>query len=122
MIVIRLPIPPSVNALYANRKDGRGKGRYKTKAYADWLNEANSWLWPQYRKLDGLPVKGPCVVEIRLPAKMRGDASNRIKAAEDFLVSMGITEDDRTNWKVSAERDPSLSNDDGFCVITVASA
>ena len=115
MIEIRLPVPPSVNALYFNLPK---RGRAKTKEYKDWLANADSWYRAQMRKL-GSVEPGPCVVEIRLPAKMRGDVSNRTKAAEDFLVSRLITADDRHNWKVSAERDASLTD---HCVITVRAA
>ena len=51
---------------------------------------------------------------------MRGDCSNRLKAAEDYLVSRDITADDKHNWKVSVERDPAIEK--GFCEIQVEAA
>ena len=98
-MIINLPVPPSVNALYANRKGGRGPGRYKTATYKAWLANADTYYLAQKRRVD--PVSGPAIVTIRIPANTRGDVSNRIKAAEDFLVSRGITNDDRHNHKVS---------------------
>ena len=111
MIELRLPIPPSVNAMYRNV---RGRGRVKTGHYRAWLADADKWLLTQRRGLGR--VSGPCTVEIFVPASMRGDCSNRIKAAEDFLVSREITGDDRHNWKVSIERDEGLT--DG-CLVRV---
>lgn len=40
---IKLPIPPSVNAAYVNRKTGKGVGRYKTKRYKSWERQADWW-------------------------------------------------------------------------------
>lgn len=98
---LQLPVPPSVNALYGNNKRGTGKGRYKTPAYRSWVAQADLWYLTQKR--DVRPVTGPAMVEIRLPLFVRGDCSNRIKAAEDWLVSRQLTSDDRLNRKVSIE-------------------
>ena len=102
---IRLPTPPSVNSLYFNRKSGNGRGRVKTPAYRKWLAEADGWYLTQKRQIQC--QSGKLRIEICLP-KIRGDASNRIKAAEDYLVSRGITGDDRHNHKVSVEIAPEL--------------
>lgn len=112
-VVLRLPVPPSVNAAYRNT----ARGRCKTKAYTDWLAEADALFMTQKRGLR--PINGPCELSIRIPAKTRGDASNRIKLAEDFLVSRQITGDDKHNRKVSIERDASLTDD---CVVTITPA
>jgi Holliday junction resolvase RusA-like endonuclease len=45
---------------------------------------------------------------------MRGDVSNRIKAAEDYLVSREITQDDKHNWEVTAKR-----GDVDCCEVTI---
>jgi hypothetical protein len=117
-MILKLPIPPSINAAYGNNKRGRGKGRYKTKVYKDWLIEADQWAWAQWRKLD--IVTGPAMVCIKLPMKMRGDISNRIKVAEDFLVSRGLTCDDKNHRFVGAMR--SVDVPDGQCEIIVRPA
>lgn len=103
--ILRLPTPPSVNSLYYNRKGGKGRGRIKTPAYRKWLAEADGWYLTQKRQVQ--PQSGRLSIEIRLPS-IRGDATNRIKAAEDYLVSRGITGDDRHNHKVSVEIVPKL--------------
>jgi len=113
MITLDLPIPPSVNDLYANRKRGRGPGRYKTKEYKDWLYRADQSFLAQKWRIDYL--HGPCDLHIKVPAKMRGDVDNRIKAVADYLVSRQITADDRFYRKVSIERCEYVS----CCVVTV---
>jgi crossover junction endodeoxyribonuclease RusA len=94
-----LPLPPSVNAMYRNVA---GVGRVKTHEYRAWLKKADAYLLMQKREL--LPLNGQIIVAIKVPKGTRGDISNRIKAAEDFLVSRQITGDDRHNVKVSIER------------------
>jgi len=116
MITLDLPIPPSVNSMYANRKGGRGKGRYKTKEYKDWLRRADHYVIAQSWRIDYIP--GPCDLHIKVPAKMRGDVDNRIKAVADYLVSRQITADDKFYRKVSIERCESVS----CCVATVTPA
>jgi hypothetical protein len=54
---------------------------------------------------------------VRVNPGERGDVSNRTKAAEDFLVSMGITLDDRHNWAATATKDPSVPR--GFCIVQI---
>lgn len=100
-----LPTPPSVNALYYNRKGGNGRGRIKTPAYRKWLTEADKWLLTQKRGIK--KVEGRCSVEIRIP-RVRGDANNYTKAACDYLVSRELTDDDRLQVKVSVEIVPEL--------------
>ena len=92
------PVPPSVNAAYFNIP---GRGRGKTKKYKSWLRDADILLmtqkpWPTFR--------GRLSLCITIPAKTRGDASNRIKILEDFLVSRGITGDDCNNWDVRCRK------------------
>lgn len=98
-MIIVLPVPPSVNAAYANVPR---VGRVKTAAYKAWIRQADGYVLSQKARIK--PVSGPCEISIRVPLKMRGDVSNRIKLAEDYLVSRGITGDDRNNRKVSIER------------------
>lgn len=114
---VRLPIPPSINKAYANRKGGRGRGRYKTGAYKAWLIHADMEFFTQKRTTP--KMSGALIVEIKVPANTRGDISNRIKLIEDYLVSRNITGDDRNNWKVSIERDASLSEG---CRVTMRAA
>jgi len=93
---VTLPLPPSMNNLFGNqprflRGIKNGGGRYKMPAYKAWLTEAGFMLKiePKWR------VPGHIRLSLFLPAKMRGDASNRIKVVEDLLVKHGRIDDDR---------------------------
>lgn len=109
---ITLPLPPSTNHLYANVP---GVGRVKTMRYKQWIKAADKYYLAQLRNIK--PVSGPISLAIRLPANTRGDTSNRIKAAEDYLVKRQITGDDKHTWKVSAERVASVA--EGECEIEI---
>lgn len=98
-MIIRLPVPISLNMAYRNVPR---VGRVKTAAYKKWLIQADGHLLMQKRSLR--PVSGQVALAIKIPAKTRGDVTNRIKLVEDYLVSREITPDDRHNWKVSIER------------------
>lgn len=89
MITLSIPLPPSVNALFANVQ---GRGRIKTDRYKTWLNAAG-WDVLQQRQQ---PIKGDVTLEILAgrPDRRRRDVSNLIKAAEDLLVRHGLIEDD----------------------------
>lgn len=112
-MILTLPVPPSINDAYRNvsQKEriaaiSRGKkpprGRRKSYEYFAWERQADKYYQAQKRAIT--PMTGPLEITIRLPMKMRGDATNRIKCAEDYLVSRGITGDDKHNHKVTVER------------------
>lgn len=111
-MIIKLPVPPSVNTAYINLQKG---GRAKSKKYKSWLKEADAWY--QIQRLNKLkPVLGSRTIHIRLP-KMRGDLDNYIKLTCDYLVSRGLTGDDKHNVKVTVESD--LEMELRFCWVTV---
>lgn len=99
--LISIPVPPSVNQMFANNPK-RGRGRFKTKVYKDWLKHAGAELMLQKPE----PVRGKYRFYLTLP-KIRGDGSNRIKAAEDFLVAHKLVDDDRFcvdgHWTIDEE-------------------
>jgi Holliday junction resolvase RusA-like endonuclease len=86
-ITLSLPLPPSVNNLFVNRRDG--KGRYTSPRYKAWQTEAG---WEINRQKPGR-VWGDYELHIVLP-KMRGDADNRLKPLLDLLVKHEVTDDD----------------------------
>lgn len=85
-------VPPSTNGLFAtNRKTGR---RFKARQYVTWIKLSQAEIMMQR------PAKhaGRVDILIRVPesqVRASSDASNRIKAAEDLIVSMGVIQDDR---------------------------
>jgi len=89
LAAICLPMPPSVNGLFAN--SGK-RGRVRTPAYAKWARAAHWTIisrCPQPRL-----VPPPYTVRISLPIVMRGDLDNRVKAVLDVLVKSGVMDDD----------------------------
>lgn len=106
--LISIPEPPSCNNLFANSASG---GRHKTRAYREWCNLAG---W-EVKAQKPQKVSGKYKLFLTLP-KIRGDASNRLKAVEDLLVSLGLVDDDRHCVSVTAVIDPAIQ---GHAVISV---
>jgi len=120
--IINLPMPPSGNALYRNAR----KGRVKTWRYMEWLDAAGWKLKSQ----EYANVTGPVELSIILPRPLtksgkvnmrRQDASNRIKALEDFLVQNAVIEDDTHTvvYAVSARWDDGGGIPQGMCQIKI---
>jgi crossover junction endodeoxyribonuclease RusA len=113
MVKLSLPVTPSVNAMYRNVPK---KGRVKSRVYRDWLRDADAHFLMQKRRIAS--VEGEYEVAIKLPKATRGDVDNRTKAVLDFMVSRGITADDRHCRKVSTER----ALDTWLCEVIVTAA
>ena len=89
-----VPYPPSVNSMYFNLppKNGKQRGRAKSKAYTAWLGDAGYILNQQYIA----PRKGRVRITymVNRPDKVIRDLSNLVKPLEDLLVRHGLIEDD----------------------------
>lgn len=105
-----LPLPPSTNNAYFNVK---GRGRAPSAATLRWKGEAG---WTVKCAGQGR-ITGPYSFTILLPAKMRGDVSNRIKLAEDLFVALRVTPDDSKAVSVTAQRSDTVP--DGRCVVVI---
>lgn len=119
MIRLELPLPPSSNNAYINVL---GRGRVRSKAHAEWKRSAS---WEMVLSCCGslrekTKIEGPFRLAIYLPNKIRGDVSNRVKLAEDLLVELGVTPDDRHAVSVHAERSADVAP--GRCLIVVEAA
>jgi Holliday junction resolvase RusA-like endonuclease len=114
LITLSLPIPPSVNDLFDGGR--RTRRRFKSDRYKAWEDEADGCLYQQKQGV----VVGAYVVEIGLPEMMRGDVDNRIKPVLDFLVSRGLTPDDKHLRKLSIERSEAV--EPGWCHVTARAA
>lgn len=89
-----LPTPPSVNAMFGNNA-GPGRGRFATKQYKAWKDEALACVLEQGRKAFSKPV----TIAIQLcDPRRRSDVDNRIKPVLDLLVSTGIIPDDSNKF------------------------
>lgn len=91
-VVIDLPWPPSVNALW------RGSGRrvYRSKRYMDWIKQAEIHWMIQRPKNKIREIKGEFSLSLILnpPTKRLSDIDNFTKAPMDFLQRMAIIEND----------------------------
>lgn len=89
MIVLTLPFPVSVNAMFA---DGKTR-RHKSQKYADWIVEAGYRLNLQRPA----PIKGPVRIRYDLQEvedRWLRDCFNFEKGVTDLLVSHGVIEAD----------------------------
>lgn len=87
-VVIVLPMPPSVNNLYAGQSR-----RYKSAGYKAWLLEAGHALNRQ--RPSKIAGKVSLIYEVQEPStERRADVANREKATTDLLVDHGIIEGD----------------------------
>jgi Holliday junction resolvase RusA-like endonuclease len=88
---VRIPVPPSTNALFVTFRDRGGIRRAKTKEYLSWIKAAGLMLNVQRP----VPVRGKVKLAITVARNNRRDLSNHIKAIEDLLVGMSLIDDDR---------------------------
>jgi len=86
---LRLPLPPSVNALYANVPK---RGRVRSARYRTWLNAAG-WALAEQRPRK---VSGDYVLWLwcERPDGRRRDIGNLEKPISDLLVAHGVVGDD----------------------------
>jgi len=101
-----LPMPPSVNAMFAT--DWRTKRRFRTKAYSTWHKVASDTLGSQYAAYGAPAVHRPVAISIRLGLNYQSDIANREKALTDLLVSTIDMPDDRYIDRIVIERDPTI--------------
>lgn len=91
--IIELPLPPSVNRLWRNRR-GRS-APYTSPRYATWKRAAdNAYL---ANKRAWAPIHGHFRAVVTLNAAKRGnsDADNRLKALFDWLQRVELIENDK---------------------------
>lgn len=89
-------VPPSVNSMYPSSGNG---GRHKSAAYTAWVTATGWEMKPQFVGR----VPGNVVLDMTFcRMSVAADVSNRIKSAEDFLVSHGLIDDDRFVQSITA--------------------
>lgn len=112
MIVLDLPRPPSVNALYFNKP---GKGRIKTPAYRAWIKEAGWLLVSQRPKA----VLGEYKLHV-LVGPTRADIDNLAKAINDLLQRHQVVTNDRKADSVLLERSDEIPRGIVRCTVMAA--
>lgn len=109
MIRVQLPLPTSVNSMYATRR-GSGRGKIISRDYSLWRKEAEAaYLQQKIAKTVGDPIKGHFSVDIVFDQDRRrhnSDVDSRIKASLDFLQRMELIENDCLCDSVSATWGP----------------
>jgi Holliday junction resolvase RusA-like endonuclease len=122
MLTLRLPMPPSVNSSYANRK-GPGKGRVATAVLRSWKSAARTSVTIALASTQQRPVfTGRVDVSIRLPVPTGGamrDGDNVVKPTLDLLVTCGVIPDD--NWRHVRRSSVEWVEDgtEGECVVII---
>lgn len=102
-IAFEIPLPPTVNNLYANVP---GKGRVKSETYRIWKNAA-AWdmrLSGGTRTRTWHPIMGRVAVTLIVGRYCRGDIDNRAKGALDLLVDMAVIGDDSQVERLTISR------------------
>jgi hypothetical protein len=103
MLTLTLPVAPSANNAFLNRKAGRGFGRIKSAKYRAWTKQADAFYM-----LQGMgrftPITGPYGARMIFP-KVRGDLDGRAKLLLDWMVSRKLTPDDKFLRKLDTEID-----------------
>lgn len=93
MLTLSLPVAPTANNAFVNRKGGRGYGRIKSKAYRSWLKQADAHYALQ--KLGRVkPILGAYRCEMTFCRIVRGDLDGRIKILLDWLVARNLVQGD----------------------------
>jgi Holliday junction resolvase RusA-like endonuclease len=91
-----IPLPPSVNAMYANAP---GKGRIKTAKYKSWKTDAGWILRMQKPRKTLSPVA--VTIAMRRPSAS-SDLDNRFKATIDLLTGI-VLGDDKQVIRITGE-------------------
>jgi Holliday junction resolvase RusA-like endonuclease len=78
-----VPMPPSVNAMFAT--DFKTKRRFISKAYAQWLKDAKDTTHSAWKRQGSPTFTSPLAVTIHLGLNYQSDIDNRIKPLLDML-------------------------------------
>lgn len=96
---LRLPFPPSVNAMFLNSPNLRGRGRIPSPDYKAWKAMCARAIKDQHVP----PFVGRAVVKIDLDDRRQGDGDNRVKPVLDALVDNGILAGDSKKYVAGHE-------------------
>jgi len=109
VFVYRVPVPPSVNALWRIT----GRRMYRTKKYTDWLDQCAVALANNVKPAIDYTFNVEIIVG--RPSKRRMDIDNRAKAVMDMLQHLDIITDDCLANRVTMM----WTNDFDDCRITI---
>lgn len=92
-VVLRLPVPVSVNDMHAPRKGG---GIRRSDAYTSWIKDAG---WRLMEQRPGR-IGGRYVLDLGLPRESGMDLDNGLKTLQDFLQLHGVIRNDRNAERI----------------------
>jgi Holliday junction resolvase RusA-like endonuclease len=90
-VVLRLPPPVSVNAMYRTYVRGGRVASIKSERYREWVDFAASMIADQ----NPGRIEGHYGLTIKMPKKNRIDLCNAAKCINDAAQAAGIIENDR---------------------------
>ena len=91
VLVLDLPMPPSVNDCYYNIPHG---GRAKTKRYRTWIADCDAHILESGQRISPIIPPYAVIYYIDKPDKRKRDCANYEKPLSDYLVNRGMLEDD----------------------------
>lgn len=115
--MIRLPVPPSTNALYSTFIRKGKIVRVRSPEYDEWITIAGYQLNLQRPA----QVIGKATMEVACPRNGRRDLDNHLKGIQDLLVKHGVVRDDRYFEKITARWHDDAENR-GYVLIEIARA
>ncbi len=92
-VVLRLPVPVSVNDMHAPRKGG---GVRISDAYAAWMSDAG---WRLTAQRPGR-IAGRYTLDLGLPRESGLDLDNAVKVTSDLLQLHGVIRNDRNAERI----------------------
>ena len=92
---VDLPMPPSVNTMFVQRRAEGKTGRSLSPEYKRWRDAAGLMLKAAWRRAGSPQITAPWGYEMRFNLDHGSDISNRAKAPEDLLVKGKITPGDQ---------------------------
>src|SRR4249919_1934508 len=110
MLTLTLPVAPSANNAFPNRKGG--KGRFKSAKYRAWIKQADAHYVLQKLQHE-TPIRGQYICGMIFPQALKGDLDGRAKLILDWMVSRGLTSDDKFLQGVFPVRGETL---DGYVI------
>lgn len=114
MLTLSLPIAPSANNAFFNRKGNKGRG--KSAKYRAWIKQADAHYMLQKKNVT--PIRGLYICGMIFPWTLHGDLDGRGKLILDWMVSRELTSDDRFLIGLHCVRDERVP--DGQVIVQAA--
>ena len=113
MIVIELPYPPSVNALYRSM-NGRN---VLSKTAREYYSNRNIWSVKAQHTGKRITDRIAVLIEFHPSSNRKIDIDNRGKAVLDMLMKAGVIEDDSQVDLLTISRQEVVKG--GRCIVTI---